>query len=148
MAVMNMVSAGAVFGGKLSFKKMSAGGRLCTLQETPNFGSQRSKLDHLTVCIYRLITYANDRGTARRHRPNFDRATGRGDGTGEVANDAGLTTGTGDAGYVHRADRLRARRRLNYLQHRPLAEPARAERDDLLASSDAANDAHLRHLRK
>ncbi len=26
-----------VFGGKLSFKKMSAGGRLCTLQETPHF---------------------------------------------------------------------------------------------------------------
>jgi hypothetical protein len=29
MAAMNMVSAGG-FGGKLSFKKMSAGGRLCT----------------------------------------------------------------------------------------------------------------------
>jgi hypothetical protein len=26
-----------VFGGKLSFKKMSAGGRLCTLQENPHF---------------------------------------------------------------------------------------------------------------
>jgi hypothetical protein len=26
-----------VFAGKLSFKKMSAGGRLCTLQENPNF---------------------------------------------------------------------------------------------------------------
>jgi hypothetical protein len=26
-----------VFEGKLSFKKMSAGGRLCTLQETPHF---------------------------------------------------------------------------------------------------------------
>ncbi len=26
-----------VFGSKLSFKKTSAGGRLCTLQENPNF---------------------------------------------------------------------------------------------------------------
>jgi hypothetical protein len=26
-----------IFGGKLSFKKMSAGGRLCTLQENPHF---------------------------------------------------------------------------------------------------------------
>jgi hypothetical protein len=26
-----------VLGGKLSFKKMSAGGRLCTLQENPHF---------------------------------------------------------------------------------------------------------------
>jgi hypothetical protein len=26
-----------VFGGKLSFEKMSAGGRLCTLQENPHF---------------------------------------------------------------------------------------------------------------
>jgi hypothetical protein len=26
-----------VFGGKVSFKKMSAGGRLCTLQENPHF---------------------------------------------------------------------------------------------------------------
>jgi hypothetical protein len=26
-----------VFGGKLSFKNMSAGGRLCTLQENPSF---------------------------------------------------------------------------------------------------------------
>jgi hypothetical protein len=33
MAEMNMVSAG----GKLSFKKMSARGRLCTLQEYPHF---------------------------------------------------------------------------------------------------------------
>jgi hypothetical protein len=31
------VSAGGVFGGKLSFKRMSAGGRLCTLQENPHF---------------------------------------------------------------------------------------------------------------
>jgi hypothetical protein len=39
-----------VFEGKLSFKKMSAGDRLCTLQKkNPIFGSQRSKLDHLTV---------------------------------------------------------------------------------------------------
>jgi hypothetical protein len=38
-----------VFGGKLLFKKMSAGGRLCTSQETPIFGSRRLKLDHLTV---------------------------------------------------------------------------------------------------
>jgi hypothetical protein len=36
MAAMNMVSAG-VFGGKLSFKKMPAGGRLCTVQENPHF---------------------------------------------------------------------------------------------------------------
>jgi hypothetical protein len=34
---MNMVSSGGVFGGKLSFTKMSAGGRLCTLQENPQF---------------------------------------------------------------------------------------------------------------
>ncbi len=35
MAAMNMVSAGGFSGGKLSFKKMSAGGCLCTLQENP-----------------------------------------------------------------------------------------------------------------
>jgi hypothetical protein len=37
MAAMNMVSAWMVFGGKLSFKKLSARGRLCTLQENPRF---------------------------------------------------------------------------------------------------------------
>ncbi len=37
MAAMKMVSTGGVFGGKLSFKKMSSGGRICTLQENPNF---------------------------------------------------------------------------------------------------------------
>jgi hypothetical protein len=37
MAAMNMVSAGGFSGGKLSFKKMSAGGRLCPLQENPHF---------------------------------------------------------------------------------------------------------------
>jgi hypothetical protein len=37
MAAMNMVSAVGFTGGKLSFKKMSAGGRLCTLQENPHF---------------------------------------------------------------------------------------------------------------
>jgi hypothetical protein len=37
MAAMNMVSAGGVFGGKVSFKKMSAGGRPYTLQENPHF---------------------------------------------------------------------------------------------------------------
>ncbi len=37
MAAMNMVSAGGFLGGKLSFKKMSAGGRLCILQEDPPF---------------------------------------------------------------------------------------------------------------
>jgi hypothetical protein len=38
MAAMNMdgVRRG-VFGGKLSFKKLSAGGRLCTLQENSHF---------------------------------------------------------------------------------------------------------------
>jgi hypothetical protein len=36
MAALNMVPQGG-FGGKLSFKKMSAGGRLCTLQENPDF---------------------------------------------------------------------------------------------------------------
>jgi hypothetical protein len=35
MAAMHMVSSG-VFGGKLSFKKMSVGGCLCTLQENPH----------------------------------------------------------------------------------------------------------------
>ncbi len=33
-----------VFGGKLSFKKMSAGGRLCTLQENPHFWIPRIKV--------------------------------------------------------------------------------------------------------
>jgi hypothetical protein len=37
MVAMYMVSAGGFSGGKLSFKKMSAGGRLCTLQENPQF---------------------------------------------------------------------------------------------------------------
>jgi hypothetical protein len=32
-----MAAMNGVFGGKLSFKKMSAGGRLCTLQENPHF---------------------------------------------------------------------------------------------------------------
>jgi hypothetical protein len=36
MAAMHGVHRG-VFGGNLSFKKMSAGGRLCTLQENPRF---------------------------------------------------------------------------------------------------------------
>jgi hypothetical protein len=35
MAAMNMVTAGRFSGGKISFKKLSAGGRLCTLQEKP-----------------------------------------------------------------------------------------------------------------
>ncbi len=34
---------------------MSAGGRLCTLQETTIFGSRGSKLDHLTVCHVFLL---------------------------------------------------------------------------------------------
>jgi hypothetical protein len=33
-----------VFGGKLSLKKMSAGGRLCTLQENPNFWVPKIKV--------------------------------------------------------------------------------------------------------
>ncbi len=37
MEAMNMVSAREVLGGKLSVKKMSAGGRLCTLQENRHF---------------------------------------------------------------------------------------------------------------
>jgi hypothetical protein len=37
MAAMNMVSAGGFSGGKLSFKNMPVGGRLCTLQENPHF---------------------------------------------------------------------------------------------------------------
>jgi hypothetical protein len=37
MAAINMVSAGGVFGSKHSFKKMSTGGRLCTLQENTHF---------------------------------------------------------------------------------------------------------------
>jgi hypothetical protein len=37
MEAMNMVSAVGFPGGKLSFKKMSAGGRPCTLQENPHF---------------------------------------------------------------------------------------------------------------
>ncbi len=37
MAAMNMVSTGGFRGYKLSFKKMSTGGRFCTLQEYPHF---------------------------------------------------------------------------------------------------------------
>jgi hypothetical protein len=37
MAAMNMVSAGGFLGAELLFKKMSAGGRLCTWQENPHF---------------------------------------------------------------------------------------------------------------
>jgi hypothetical protein len=36
MAAMNMVFIGGFSGGKLSFKQMPAGGRLCTLQENPH----------------------------------------------------------------------------------------------------------------
>ncbi len=42
-----------VSGGKLSFKKMSAGVASVLCKKTPIFGSRRSKLDHLTV--YQLI---------------------------------------------------------------------------------------------
>ncbi len=38
-----------VFGGKLSFKKLSAGGRLCTVQENPHFLGPVDQSDHLTV---------------------------------------------------------------------------------------------------
>ncbi len=38
-----------VFGGRLSFGKMSAGGASVLCKKTPIFGSQRSKLDNLTV---------------------------------------------------------------------------------------------------
>jgi hypothetical protein len=44
MAAMNMVSAGEVFGGKLSFKKMFAGGRHCTLKENPHFWVPKIKV--------------------------------------------------------------------------------------------------------
>jgi hypothetical protein len=47
MAAMNMVSAGGFSGfagSKLSFKKMSAGGRLCTLQENAHFWVTRVKV--------------------------------------------------------------------------------------------------------
>ncbi len=37
MAAMNMVFAEGFSGGTLSFKMMSAGGHLCTLQENPHF---------------------------------------------------------------------------------------------------------------
>jgi hypothetical protein len=37
MTAMNMVSLRGFSGGRLSFKKMSAGGRLCTSQENPHF---------------------------------------------------------------------------------------------------------------
>jgi hypothetical protein len=43
------VSAGGFSGGKLSFKKMSAGVASVLCKKTPIFGSRRSKLDHLTV---------------------------------------------------------------------------------------------------
>jgi hypothetical protein len=54
MAAMDMVSAGEFSEGKLSFK-MFVGGRLCNLQETPIFGSRRSKLDNLTVVHVRFL---------------------------------------------------------------------------------------------
>ncbi len=44
-----------IFGGKLFFKMMSAGGRLYTLQENPHFWFQRSKLDHLMVLVHSYI---------------------------------------------------------------------------------------------
>ncbi len=45
MAAMNMVRVRReVLGGKLSFKNMSAGGRLCTLQENPHFRVQTIKV--------------------------------------------------------------------------------------------------------
>jgi hypothetical protein len=44
MAATNMVSAEGVFEVKLSFKKMSAGGRLCTLQENAHFWVPRIKV--------------------------------------------------------------------------------------------------------
>jgi hypothetical protein len=37
MAAMNMLVSAGGFEGELSFKEMSAGGRLCTLQENPHF---------------------------------------------------------------------------------------------------------------
>jgi hypothetical protein len=43
MAAMNMVSAGR-FLGKLTFKKMSARGRLSTLQENPQFWAPTIKV--------------------------------------------------------------------------------------------------------
>ncbi len=44
MAAMNMVSAWGFLGSKLSFKKMSAGGRLCTLQENPHIWAPTMKV--------------------------------------------------------------------------------------------------------
>ncbi len=57
MAAMKMVSAGRFSGGELSFKKMSAGGRLYTLQENPHFWVPTFKvrppdgtqIDHLPI---------------------------------------------------------------------------------------------------
>jgi hypothetical protein len=44
MAAMNVVSAGGFSGGKLSFKKMSTGARLCTSQENPQFWAPAIKV--------------------------------------------------------------------------------------------------------
>jgi hypothetical protein len=44
MAAMNMMSAGEFLGAELLFKKMSAGGRLCNLQENPPFWVQTIKV--------------------------------------------------------------------------------------------------------
>ncbi len=59
MAAKNMVSAGGVFGGKLSFKKMSAGGRLSTSQENPHFWVPTIKVRPPTVlgdCCSLMLT--------------------------------------------------------------------------------------------
>jgi hypothetical protein len=62
MAAMNMVSAGGVFGGKLSFKKMSAGGCLCTSQENPHFWVTTIKVRPPDGSSYKLAQFSRIQG--------------------------------------------------------------------------------------
>ncbi len=59
MAAVNMVSTGVFLGGKLSFKNMSAGGRLFTLLENPHFGVQTIKVRPPDGTLTDLTTISN-----------------------------------------------------------------------------------------
>ncbi len=58
MAAMNMVSAGGFSGGKLSFKKISAGGLLCLLQENPHFWVPTIKVRQPDGTVAPLFKYS------------------------------------------------------------------------------------------
>jgi hypothetical protein len=74
MAAMNMVSAGGFSGVSFHFKKMSAGGRLCTFQENPHFLVPTLKVrlpDGKVTCAradmpYRHIRYTGSQDIACR----------------------------------------------------------------------------------